>query len=60
VVKLRAEVLRLKAMAGSGERSGTPTTVSEEVEAELRECRARLQELETEHDVVSMSRYIEF
>lgn len=59
VVKLRAEVLRLKAMAGSGERSGTPTTVSEEVEAELRECRARLQELETEHDVVSMSRYTE-
>lgn len=54
VMKLRAEVARLKAMSDAGERSGTPTVLSEDLEAELRESRARLQELEVEHDMVSL------
>ena len=52
VLKLRAEVARLKAMSESSERSGTPIVVPEDVEAEMRESTARLQELQAEHDIV--------
>jgi hypothetical protein len=53
VVKLRAEVERLKGLTTGEIRSGSEVSIPEDVQSDLRDARTRLEELEAEHDIVS-------